>query len=209
MMIRVRFLLAIAFCLAGCGGNANAQTGQTAFGQVTLEPAVNYKDGSTVFLEMPDRVSIPVNSNPIASSPIYLPMFPTSSTVSPNLMHCQPSNCDHLPVLPFPAPGYANGGASCVQYGLPANGCSLILGHDHLIGLPQGGGESGTAWQVVLVVFTPAGIAAGAANHKTLTLMDLATLISMGYAFEAATPVSFRGAIVPAANYYRGTPRTF
>jgi hypothetical protein len=196
------------FCLFGWHLDAFAQTGQTGFGRATTEPAIDSKDGSTVYLLTPDKAPFPSKANPRAVAPLYIPMYPLNSTVTPALLNCQPHNCNHLPVLPFAAPGYTNGGATCALHGLPENECSLVIGHDHLIGVPHTG-DFNVAWHVVLVVFTPEGIANGAANTRTLTLVDVATLVTKGYAFEVSTDVTFNCSIVSSAVYYKGTPLTF
>lgn len=183
-------------------------SGQRAFGQSTVEPAVNDADGSTVFLLTPNNGPFPSLSNPRANSPMRIPMYPASSSIDPATLNCQPHNCDHLNVLPFAAPGYPNGGTTCIQFGLPANGCSLVLGHDHLIGV-RPAGDFNVTWHVILVVFTPQGIADGAINHRVLTLQDLRTLETKGDAFEASTPITFNCSIVDLTVYLNGTPLTF
>jgi hypothetical protein len=195
-------------CLIGWNIDANAQSGQNAVGRSTVEPAVNDADGSLIFLHTPDGVTIPSVSNPRAAAPIYLTMFPVGSPIDPATLHCQPHNCNHVNVLPFATPGYPNGGKTCVNYGLPENQCSLVIGHDHLVGVPHTG-DFNVAWHAILVVFTPEGIAQGAANHRTLTLQGVATLVTKGYAFEVSTPVTFNCSIVPASLYYRGVPLSF
>jgi hypothetical protein len=184
---------------------ANAQSGQTALGQSTVEPAINYADGSTVFLLTPDKSPFPSKANPRATAPLYIPMYPGSSTIDPTSLNCQPSNCDHLNVLPFPAPGYPNGGATCTNYGFPAGACSLVVGHDHLIGVPPTG-DFNVAWHVVLVVFTPKAFSDGAINNRILTLREIADAVTNGDAFEADTPITFNCSIVSSTVYFRGVP---
>jgi hypothetical protein len=203
----VRSILAL-LALVLLSGPAWCQSGQTAFGQASVEPAVDYASGNTIFLLTPVKVQIPSKANPRATAPLYLVAYPAGSTVNPSVLNCQPHNCDHVNVLPFPAPGYPNGGSECVAWGLPAGGCSLLIGHDHLVGVPHTG-DFNVAWSVVLVVFTQAGIDAGMANNRVLTLVDMAHLIARGYAFEAATPIVFNCSVVSPTVYYRGTPQTF
>lgn len=206
--------LALVGVLVFWAASAQSQTsgpffsGQTAFGQSTVEPAINDADGSTVFLLTPNKVPFPSVSNPRASSPMYIPMYPAGSTITPATLNCQPHNCDHLNVLPFAAPGYPNGGATCTQFGLPANGCSLVLGHDHLIGV-RPAGDFNVAWHVILVVFTPQGFANKAINHRMMTLFDLAAAESSGDAFEVSTPIVFNCSIVPETVYIKGVPLSF
>src|SRR5579863_4311311 len=92
---------AAMFGLVGWVASASAQSGQTALGMNTTEPAVNDANGSTIFLYTPDKVATPPNSNPRASAPMYIPVYPTSSPIAPASLNCQPTNCNHLNVLPF------------------------------------------------------------------------------------------------------------
>ncbi len=201
------FVVAAAVSLLGFATAAHAQSGQTAFGQSTVEPAVDDATGNTIFLITPSKGPFPSASNPRAWAPMYIPMYPTSSTIDPSNLDCQPSNCDHLNVLPFVAPGYQNGGQTCTKYGLPADQCSLVIGHDHLVGVPPTG-DFNVSWNVILVVFTPKGVSSGTANQHMLTLSDLAAAVMNGEAFEAATPITFNCSRVPSAVYYQGVPLT-
>ncbi|MBE7942030.1 MULTISPECIES: hypothetical protein [Ramlibacter] len=204
-------VLAFAFFvgLIGFSSAASAQSGQVALGRATVEPAVDYTNGATLFLLTPDKAPFPSNANPHAVAPLYLVTYPATSTLSPSLLNCQPTNCDHVNVLPFPAPGYPNGGAACTQYGLPANGCALLLGHDHLVGIARTGGDFNVAWHVTLVVFTPQGISHGLANTRALTLNQVSAMVTNGDAFMVDTPITFNCSAVSAAVYQRGTPLSF
>jgi hypothetical protein len=188
--------------------NLDAFSGQRAFGQATVEPSFSDADGSTVFLLTPSKSPLPSQSNPRASAPMFIPMYPASSTIDPATLNCQPHNCDHLNVLPFPAPGYPNGGPTCAALGFPAGGCALVLGHDHLIGV-RPAGDFNVAWHVILVVFTPQAFADGAINTRVTTLQDVRSLEASGDAFEASTPITFNCSIVSEAVYVQGTPLTF
>ncbi len=208
---RILCALALASVLVFWTASAQSLTslsGQRAFGQSTVEPAINNADGSTVFLLTPDRVPFPSESSPRASAPMYIPMYPADSTVNPAALNCQPHNCDHLNVLPFPAPGYPNGGTTCTQFGLPAGGCGLVLGHDHLIGV-QPTGDFNVAWHVILVVSTPQGFSDGAINKRMMTLKDVAAAVTNGDAFEAVTPIVFNCSIVSETVYLKGVPLSF
>ena len=209
--VLVAFLAAHGFFGSAVSANAvNAPSGQTAQGMSTTEPAVNDANGSLIFLHTPDKVPFPSNSNPRAAAPMYIPMYPTTSPINPATLNCQPHNCNHLNVLPFfdPAGAYASGGADCIQYRLPKDGCSLVIGHDHLVGVPHTG-DFNVAWHVTLVVFTPLGVTNGAVNARNLTLEQIATLVKNNYAFLADTPVTFNCSIVPSTVYYKGVPLSF
>jgi hypothetical protein len=139
---------------------------------------------------------------------MHIPMYPATSTINPTTLNCQPHNCDHLNVLPFPAPGYPNGGTICAQFGFPVGACSLVLGHDHLIGV-QPTGDFNVAWHVILVVFTRKGVDDGASNNRILTLQELDSLVTSGDAFTIPTAITFNCSIVPLTVYLRGVPLSF
>jgi hypothetical protein len=52
------------------------RTGQRTFGQVSVEPAIDYSNGSTVYLLTPDKAPFPSKANPVATAPLYLPVIP-------------------------------------------------------------------------------------------------------------------------------------
>jgi hypothetical protein len=209
LKILLRASLAVLVVFGGAFA-ASAQTGQTAFGQTTAEAAINDANGSTIYLLTPDKVQIPTNANPRATAPMFIPMYPTSSPIKPATLNCQPTNCNHLNVLPFLSPGYTPASATtCSAFGI-TTGCSLVIGHDHLVGVPPPStGDFNIAWHVTLVVFTPQGIADGAVNGRALTLQQVTSLVNKGDAFLAATPIVFNCAIVPATVYSKGTPLSF
>lgn len=192
------------------GASQQYYSGQRVFGaDNVVEPAVDDANGSTIFLLTPSHVPgvpFPSISNPVAAAPMYLPVYPATSTIDPSTLDCQPTNCDHVNVLPFPAPGYPNGGQTCVQYGFPAGGCALLLGHDHLVGVASTGGDFNVAWNVILIVFTPKGITDGASNRRAMTLSDVQALEANGEAFPAQSGITFNCSITSISTYLKGTP---
>ncbi len=185
-------------------------SGQRVVGQGVVEPAINDANGNAVYLLTPSHVPgtpFPSISNPRSWAPMYLAVYPTTSTIDPSVLDCQPTNCDHVNVLPFPAPGYVNGGSTCTQYGFAAGGCALLLGHDHLIGVPPTG-DFNVAWNVILVIFTPQAVTDGAINKRILTLSDIKALEASGDAFEAPSGITFNCSIVSQQVYLNGTPIT-
>jgi hypothetical protein len=187
---------------------ASAQTGQTHIGMSTTEPAINDANGSTIYLLTPDKVPMPSNANPRANAPMYIPMYPTSSPINPATLNCQPTNCNHLNVLPFLTPGYAPApDATCAAFGITTR-CSLVIGHDHLVGVPHTG-DFNVAWHVILVVFTQQGVNDGAVNGRTLTLHQVTDLVNKGDAFQVSTPIVFNCGIVSATVYNNGAKLSF
>jgi hypothetical protein len=198
--------------LIGWTGAAQAQSGQRAFGQVSVEPAVNSADGSTIFLLTPINAPFPSKANPIhAVAPLYLVLYPTTSTkIDPATLNCQPHNCDHLNVLPFPSPDYGalpGTNSLCVTYngGAP---CSPVLGHDHLVGVPPTG-DFNVAWAVKLVVFTSKGFAENKINTLVETLAQIHALALAGDVVILDTPVTFNCSITSERTWDKGTPLSF
>ncbi len=182
-------------------------TGQVSFGQVSIEPAYDDVTGQLIYLLTPDKVAQPSKANPIATAPLYLPVYPTNSTVSP--LNCLPTNCDHVQVLP---PGlvaslglqsvYPTGTIS-TKYGSLTGG--LVKGHDHLVGVAKTGGDFNVAWHVYLVLFTTKGAGDGAINQPLRTLSDVNAAIARG---DAVGPLDsgivFNCSITSEATYLRG-----
>ncbi|MGE5361524.1 MAG: hypothetical protein ACM3NQ_21110 [Bacteroidales bacterium] len=194
--------------MVGVSADARAQSGQRVFAQAEVEPAINDANGSTVFLLTPLKSPFPSKSNPVASAPMYLPVYPTTSTVDASSLNCQPFNCDHVNVVPFPAPGYVNGGNTCTKYGFQAGQCALTKGHDHLIGVAPTG-DFNVAWHVYLVVFTKKAFADGAIGNRLLTLQDIQNAVQAGDVYPPEVTdsgIMFNCSIVSSTVYFLGTP---
>lgn len=187
---------------------ATPPSGQTAFGQSTVEPAYDDATGNLTYLLTPNNVPFPSKANAVATAPMYLPMYPTSSTVSN--FNCLPTNCDHLNVVPQ---GLVNAlglgsvyptGTIDTKYGTFTGG--LYAGHDHLVGVASTGGDFNVAWHVYLVLFTPQGVADGAANHEITTLQQLWSAINAGDVIGPIdSGITFNCSVVSAAIYARGS----
>ncbi len=182
-------VLLLGALLLGLAGAANAQvtwyTGQRAFGQVTIEPAVDAATGIEIFLLTPNKAPLPSKAAQRAHAPMYLPLYPAASTIDANTLNCQPFNCDHAQTFAYP-----------------------LKGHDHLVGVPHTG-DFNVAWDVILVAFTPQGFADGAINHRILTLDQLNAAVTAGDATLIGPVTSFNCSITSATTYLKGTPLTF
>lgn len=200
--------LTALFAFACTTINAYGQeSGQRTFGQASVEPAIDSSTGGTVYLLTPIKAPFPSKANPIATAPLYLPLYPLTSTVIADDLNCQPTNCDHVNVLPFPSPVYgalAGTDQRCVDFngGQP---CSAVKGHDHLVGVAKTKGDFNVAWAVKLVVFTPAATAAEI-NTRITTLNQINALASIGHAVVLDTPVTFNCSITSERTYELGTP---
>ena len=200
---RVSVLVAAVASAAGLAATAPAlaasvPTGEVATGQSLIEPAYDDSTGAIVYLRTPTHVANPVNSNDRAAAPLYLVVYPTSATSSVGPLNCEDTpveNCpDHGPEIA----GLASGVVPSV-YG------AGVVGHDHLVGVANTGGDFNIAWDVKVVLFTNS----TAANHHLTTLDAINTAIGNHDAFIfPGTITTFHCNVVSAAAYDKGTPVT-
>jgi hypothetical protein len=177
---------------ASAGGFDTWYTGMRAFGQSTVEPAVDDMTGNEVYLLTPNKAPFPSKAAPVAVAPLYLVAYPTTSTIS-DAFNCTPTTCDHAQRVPMP--WYPDGG--------------LLKGHDHLVGIANTHGDFNVAWKVELDYFTPQGFADGAINHRILTLDDLNAAKTHGDVAPADIGITFNCSATNSAVYLHGTPLTF
>ena len=177
-------------------------TGERTHAQSQLEPVFNAENSGEVgYINTPNGTQHPVPSNPASWSPIYLPVYPTSSTITTSgsgasgPLDCQhfeltgTDNCpDHgntiaglakscpapIPVLP--------GSDSCSQAvrDVYAGG---VAGHDHVMDF-HGGADWNVAWEPVIVLFTNA----AAANTRLLTDTQIDAAIASHNAIAIPLP---------------------
>ena len=208
-LVSIACLWVAVFAFLSLSTPAYAQeSGQRAFGQSTVEPAVDYANGNTIYLLTPDKSPFPSKANPIATAPLYLPLYPLNSTLNADDFNCLPSNCDHVNVLPFPSADYgslAGTDQACVDFN-GSQPCSRVKGHDHLVGAANTKGDFNVAWHVYLVVFTHKGFVDGSINTRILTLNQLNSLVTSQDVVILDTPVTFNCSITSEATYERGAP---
>lgn len=210
--LRFRFLALVlagsVACLSAASEAFGAESGQRNFAQVSVEPAVNSANGATVYLLTPVKAPFPSKANPThATAPLYLTLYPLTSTVSDSELNCQPSNCDHANVLPFASADYGalpGTDAACRDFN-GGDPCSLVKGHDHLVGVPPTG-DFNVAWHVKLVVFTGNAFADGKINTRITTLSQINALQASHDVIILDTPITFNCSITSERTYERGTP---
>lgn len=175
-------------------------TGQHAFGQSTVEPAYDDATGNLIYLLTPNHAPFPSKANSVATAPMFIPMYPTNSTLTN--FNCLPDNCDHLQVVPSPWVSFL-GLTSVYPDGTFTGG--LVSGHDHLVGVAKSGGDFNVAWHVYLVLFTDQGVSDGAINKRLVTLSDISSAVT---AKDAVGPIDsgivFNCSIVSQSVYQRG-----
>lgn len=213
MFEKRRFFAAIA--LAGLSAfacttiNAHGQeSGQRTFAQASVELAIDSSTGNTVYLLTPIKAPLPAKANTVATAPLYLPLYPLSSTVAADELNCQPTNCDHANVLPFPSPDYGalqGTDQRCVDFNRGAP-CAAVKGHDHLVGVARTHGDFNVAWTVKPVIFTHQAFVNGKINERITTLNQLMGLVTSGDVVIAPDLVTFNCSVTSERTYELGTP---
>lgn len=173
--------------------------GNGSHGGTVVEPVYDDMTGQIRYVSTPRGTAQPVPTNPRATAPFYLPVYPVGATV-PTL------NCQDVPVENCPDHGPAV--AAAAQAIDPAVYGAGVLGHDHLMAGPGSHGDFNVAWVPTLVLFTP-----GAAITQIITLDQLNKLIGSGAVFTVpldgtnGTPnLTFHCSVVSAAVYAHGAP---
>jgi hypothetical protein len=201
-------MMVLAVSVIGLAGVAVASSppsgeringGNGSSGGTVIEPVYDDQSGAIRYVSTPRGVPNPVNTNPRATAPFYLPVYPAGSSV-PTL------NCQDVPVENCPDHGPAV--AAAAQAIDPLVYGSGVIGHDHLMAGPGSGGDFNVAWVPTLVLFAP-----GAAITHITTLTQLKGLIQSHAVFTVAldgsngTPnLTFHCSVVSAAVYAHGTP---
>jgi hypothetical protein len=187
--------------------------GTASHGGTVVEPVYDDMTGQIRYVSTPRGVPDPVKSNPIASAPFYLPIYPASSTVVKSFT----LNCQDVPAENCPDHGPAVAGLAQLfePTVYPGKLPGAVLGHDHLMAGPGSHGDFNVAWVPTLVLFTnPA-----AANTHITTLTQLNAMIASkdvitvpldGTPFEGVPlqNLTFHCSVVSAAVYAQGVPFT-
>lgn len=204
MVMLGTFALAAAAVPAGASEpTGELPSGERIVGKTVMEPVYEDMTGEIRYVGTPMGVPTnPVNSNPKASAPFYLPVYPTGSTVGPLLCQDVPvENCpDHGPLVA--------GAAEAIDPAVYGEG---VIGHDHLMAGPASGGDFNVAWVPVLVLFT----SKEAANTHITTLAKLEEMVSEEKVFEVplngsnGTPnLTFHCDVISPTLYQMGAPFT-
>lgn len=169
-------------------------SGEVVVGRTVVEPVYDDMTGAIRYVSTPMGVPDPVKSNPIASAPFYLPMYPTGSTVGPTV-------CEDVPVENCPDHGPAvAAAAAAIMPSVYGNG---VIGHDHLMAGPGSHGDFNVAWVPTLVLFT----SKAAANQHLITDAQVDAAVSSGQAILIPLPqLTFHCSVVSGAVYAHGTP---
>lgn len=212
--------LSLAVAVILFSNSALAQTSELFSGEVTqgnstVGPVFDSATGNTVFVRQPLGAPMPVKSNVNSMVPVYVVAYPLDSTVPEGDLQCLPTNCDHLNVLPFPAPNYAtpDDPAVCQTWngGAP---CALLKGHIHLFGVAKDGGDFSAQHDVKLLLFTPQAFAKCQISPTNCPFNTLVRTLAQMDALEASgdltmpldTPITVHISVVSERTYELGTP---
>ena len=173
--------------------------GTAAHGGTVIEPVYDDMTGQIRYVRTPRGTAHPVPTNPRATAPYYLPVYPVGSTVPTH-------NCQDVPAENCPDHGPAVAGlAQALEPGVYGGG---VIGHDHLMAGPGSHGDFNVAWVPTLVLFTP-----GAAITHITTLAQLNALIASGDVITVPLDgtngfpnLTFHCSVVTAAVYAQGRP---
>lgn len=197
--------LAVGVAVAAAGPGAQPPpTGERIHAQTVLEPVYNAESyGQIGYVSTPLGTQHPVPSNPRSWSPIYVVVYPTSSTIDTSGSGAAgPLNCWHTPVENCPTHGGEVAGAAAFL--VPSVYGGGVLGHDHVMDWP-GGADWSIAWEPVVVLFTNA----QAANTRLLTDAQIEAAVAAGDAIEIPLPdQTFDCALVSDSVWALTTPFT-
>ena len=198
MIKRLMLLAAVTAMMLGAGISAasasSIPSGERVKGQSVREPVYNDEQAGTIgYVSTPMNAPNPVNANPHAWSPFFVPVYPMGSTVGPLL-------CQHVPQENCPPHG--DGIAAAAATIMPSVYGSGVLGHDHLMDFP-GGADFNVAWEPILVLFT----SKAAANEHLLTDAQIDAAVDRGDAIKVPVPdLTFHCSRVSARVYELSTP---
>lgn len=190
--------LASAAIALPTGERINGGGGQ--HGGTVLEPVYDDMTGQIRYVSTPRGTPDPVMSNPIASAPFYLPVYPAGSTIG------VPLNCEHQPEN---CPDHGGAVAELAEAFEPEVYGEGVIGHDHLMAGPGSHGDFNIAWVPVLLLFTNK----EAANTHVTTLAQIEALRERGEVMEVPLDgsnglpnLTFHCSVVSAAVYEHSRP---
>ncbi len=162
-----------------------------------IEPAYDYNTGAFTYLLTPTGARSNANSHAVA--PLYLVVYPPGTAGTFNCMGV-PGNCpDH--------DGAIAGAATTIMPAEYGTNPAAVPGHDHLVGLPNTGGDYNVAWHVYVELFTPGATVTHITTLEQLQAAWTSGAISpgnTGHGFDSG--ITFNCSAVSAAAYWGGTP---
>jgi hypothetical protein len=191
--------------------------GHNGHGGTTIEPVYDDMTGAIRYVSTPNGTAHPVPTNPRATAPFYLPVYPTGSGVGTSFtLNCLDTNAIANTTENCPDHGPAVAGLAQVfepgVYGAPGTK-DAVLGHDHLMSGPGSGGDFNVAWVPTLLLFT----SPGAANTHITSLDQIKKMVHDGDVIKVpldGTPfegvalpnLTFHCSVVSAAVYAHSVP---
>jgi hypothetical protein len=211
MSRRLLFTVVAAVSVIGLSGLAAATTsppsgerivgGNNGQGGTIVEPVYDDMTGATRYVSTPTGTAHPVPTNPRATAPFYLPVYPAGTTIGVTL------DCQDVPVENCPDHGPEV--AAAAQAIMPSVYGGGVIGHDHLLSGPGSGGDFNVAWVPTLVLFTNS----AAANTHITTLAQIKAMLASGDVItvplngaNGTANLTFHCSVVPASVYDKGVP---
>jgi hypothetical protein len=181
--------------------------GTPSHGGTVIEPGYNDVTGTITYVGTPVGTAHPVPTNPRATAPFYLPVYPTSSLSPTGSLASVTLNCQDMPAENCPDHGPAI--AAIAQGFEPGVYGGGVAGHDHLFATPGSGGDFNIAWVPIVVLFTDPSFI----THIT-TLTQLNRLLGLGEVteipldgtFDGLPNLTFHCSVVPESVYDNGIP---
>ena len=193
------------------GGTANGNGG------TVVEPVYDDMTGQIRYVSTPRGTAHPVPTNPRATAPFYLPVYPVGVTIGtdgPVTLNCLDTTATTTENCPDHGPGVAHF-AQVFEPGVYGTAPGEVLGHDHVLAGPGSHGDFNVAWVPTLILFTYS-----ATTYPHITTLDqLTPLLQSGAVIEIpldGTPfngvplpnLTFHCSVVSAAVYDQGVPFT-
>jgi hypothetical protein len=187
--------------------------GTASGGGTVIEPVYDDMTGQIRYVSTPRGVPNPVKSNPVASAPFYLPVYPAGATIGTDgavTLNCQDTTATTTENCPDHGPAVA-GLAQAFESGVYGTTPGKVAGHDHLMAGPGSGGDFNVAWVPTLVLFTYS-----ATTYPHITTLDqLTSLLQSGAVIKIPLDgsnglpnLTFHCSVVSAAVYAHGVPFT-
>jgi hypothetical protein len=192
--------------------------GTNGNGGTVIEPVYDDMTGQIRYVSTPRGVPNPVHTNPVATAPFYLPVYPAGATIGTDgavTLNCQNKTATTTENCPDHGPAVAGLAQLFEPNVYPGPLPGAVAGHDHLMAGPGSHGDFNVAWVPTLILFTYS-----ATNYPHITTLDqLNSLLQSGAVIKIpldGTPyqgvplpnLTFHCSVVSAAVYDHSVPFT-
>ena len=122
--------------------------GSGPHGGTVVEPVYDDITGQIRYVSTPRGTAHPVPTNPRATAPFYLPVYPVGVTIGtdgPVTLNCLDTTATTTENCPDHGPGVAHF-AQVFEPGVYGTAPGEVLGHDHVLAGPGSHGDFNVAW---------------------------------------------------------------